>query len=144
MRRTTMNTRILATALLLYLAAEVRAGEVVAVVAADNPVETISPNELTNIFLGKASHFPGGGPAQPVDQQEGAPAREAFYQKYTGQSTAQIKAYWAKMIFTGRGRPPRTLPNGEAVRQWVADYPDAIGYLDERWVDDSVKVLRVE
>jgi hypothetical protein len=29
-----------------------------------------------------------------------------------------MKAYWTKMVFTGRGQPPRELPNSAAVRRW--------------------------
>lgn len=143
MCRRKKNILILVAAFVWHLTAGARAGDVVAVVSATNLVDTVNPIELTNIFLGKSRHFPDGTPANPVDLPEGSAARKTFYAEYAGRSPAQIKAYWSKMIFTGRGGPPRALQNGEAVRQWVASNPQAIGYLDRSLVDDSIKVLQV-
>ena len=138
------KTRLTITAVLvLHLKANVAAADVVAVVAADNPVDSLSRIELINIFLGKSSHFPDGTPALPIDLQENAAVREAFYTLYAGKSATQIRAYWSKMIFTGRGRPPRTVKSGEEVRQWVATNSNAIGYLDEGLVDDRLKIVDV-
>lgn len=134
----------LIAALAFRLNVEAAGAEVVAVVSADNPVSSLSRIELINIFLGKSARFPDGTPATPIDLHEGAPARQAFYSEFAGQSPAQIRAYWSRMIFTGRGRPPRAVEDGEALKQWVAKDHTAIGYLDERLVDDSVRVLRVQ
>ena len=146
MRRSRTNVRITMAALtlVLHLNAEATTAGVVAVVSADNPLNNLSRIELANIFLGKSGHFPNGTPAKPIDLQENAPARSAFYEAFAGKSAAQVKAHWSKMIFTGRGRPPRAMKDGEQVKQWVADNPGAIGYLDEHLVDDSIKVVNVQ
>lgn len=133
----------LIAALVLSLDAQVTGAEVVAVVSAENPVSSLGRVELVNIFLGKSGHFPDGTPATPIDLPEGAPDRQAFYAEFANKSVAQIKAHWSKMIFTGRGRPPRMVQDGEALRQWLAKDPNAIGYLDESLVDDSVKIVNV-
>ena len=59
----------------------------------------------TDIFLGRATRFPNGLLAVPIDQVEGSAAREEFYTRFVGKSAAQMKAYWSKIIFTGRGQP---------------------------------------
>jgi hypothetical protein len=94
-----------------------------------------------DIFLGKASHFPDGSQVLPVDQVEGSAAREEFYLKFASKSPAQIKAYWSKIIFTGRGQPPPEVSNGAEVKKFIANHPDAIGYIEQKRVDDSVKVV---
>jgi len=45
----------------------------------------------------------------PLDLTEGTAVRSEFYTHYTGQTSAQIKAHWARQIFTGRGQPPQAL-----------------------------------
>ena len=52
--------------------------DIVTVVAADNPVDTLTRSEVSNIFLGKTRQFPNGRPALPIDQPEASPARTAF------------------------------------------------------------------
>jgi ABC-type phosphate transport system substrate-binding protein len=114
---------------------------VVAVVSARNPVSALSKNQVVDIFLGRASRFPDGSAAVPVDQAEGSPARDEFYLEFAGKSPAQLKAHWSKIIFTGRGQPPKEVGNGAEVKKRVAESPTAIGYLEESQVDSSVKVV---
>lgn len=115
--------------------------DVVAVVSSKSPITTLSNNQIADIFLGKTARFPDGRPAVPIDQAEMSLMREEFYTKFTGKSPAQIKAHWSKMIFTGRGRPPRTASNSIEARKLVAANPQAIGYIGRECIDGSVRVL---
>jgi ABC-type phosphate transport system substrate-binding protein len=117
------------------------AADVVAVVSSRSPVTALSANQVADIFLGKANRFPDGGQAVPIDQAEGSAARDAFYARVTGKSAAQMKAHWSKIIFTGRGQPPRQVANSLEARKRVAGDPKAIGYIESDLVDGSVKVL---
>lgn len=74
-----------------------------------------------------------------------APRRaSAFYGRYLGRSLAQIKAHWSKLVFTGRGRPPHTVDDGQAMAAFLAEHPDAIGYLDRSLVNDNLQVVEIE
>lgn len=117
------------------------ADDVVAVVSARSPVTALNAAQVADIFLGKTNRFPDGSPAVPIDLPEESPARDRFYAEYTGKSPAQVKAYWSKIIFTGRGQPPRQASNGAEAKKLVADNPSAIAYIDSRLVDSSVRVL---
>ena len=97
-----------AIGLVLILTAATATADVVAVVSSKSTLVTLSKDQVTDIFLGKTTRFPDGSQAIPIDQQEGTPARDEFYTKFAGRSPAQIKSHWTKIIFTGRGKPPRT------------------------------------
>jgi ABC-type phosphate transport system substrate-binding protein len=118
--------------------------DVVAVVSARSAVPALNKEQVAAIFLGKASRFPDGGPAVPIDQTEGSPTRDAFYVKLTGKSPAQLKAYWAKIIFTGRGRPPLAVSGSSEVKQRLAENPHAIGYIEYDKLDGSVRALPLQ
>ena len=134
--------RITVIGLALSLCAGAAVADVVAVVSAKNPVKTmLSNNQIVDIFLGKANRFPDGSQAVPIDQAEGSAARDEFYLKFAGKSPVQLKAYWSKIIFTGRGQPPRDVANSIEVKKLLAKYPDTIGYIDQSLVDSSVKML---
>ncbi|HEX3061787.1 MAG TPA: phosphate ABC transporter substrate-binding protein, partial [Usitatibacter sp.] len=85
--------------------------------------------------------FPDGSAAVPIDQNEDSPDRDRFYAQYTGKSPAQVKAHWSKLIFTGRGQPPRQVANGAEAKRALAEDPHAIAYIDNRLVDSTVRVL---
>jgi hypothetical protein len=92
-------------------------------------------------FLGKVSRFPNGAQAVPIDQQEGSPARDEFYASYAGKSPAQMKSHWSKIIFTGRGQPPKTVSNNVEVRKLIAADSQAIGYIERSALDSTVKMV---
>jgi len=133
--------RLIAIGLALCLGSIVGNADVVAVVSSKNPVTAMDKSQLADIFLGKASRFPNGVRAVPIDQAEGAPDRDEFYGKVVGKTASQIKAYWSKIIFTGRGQPPPSVSNSIEMKKRIADNPDAIGYIDRSLVDDSVRVV---
>lgn len=125
----------------LSLAAGASAADVVAVVSSTSAVTTLSKAQLTDIFLGKVNRFPDGTLAIPIDQEEGSSARDEFYATFAGKSSAQIKSHWAKIIFTGRGQPPKVASNDADIRKLIVANPQAISYIERSAVDKSVKVL---
>ena len=132
---------LLLLGLALGLAAPLHAQEVVAVVSARSAVTALDSAQVADIFLGRTTRFPNGAPATPIDLNEESALRERFYTQYTGKSPAQVKAHWAKIIFTGRGQPPRQVATAAEVKKLVAENPNAIGYIDAAQVDNSVRVL---
>jgi ABC-type phosphate transport system substrate-binding protein len=130
-----------AIALALDLCSGPSIADVVAVVSSNSPVSALSKNQVADIFLGKASRFANGEPALPIDQAEGSAERDEFYAKVAGKAAPQVKAYWAKIIFTGRGHPPAEASNSAEVKKLVVKDPNAIGYIDKSMVDGSVKVV---
>jgi ABC-type phosphate transport system substrate-binding protein len=127
--------------LALSLASAVAMADVVAVVSAENSVTAVNKSQLADIFLGKTNRFPDGTQAAPIDQAEGSAARNEFYDKIVGKTAAQIKAYWSKIIFTGRGQPPPTVSSSLEMKKRISENPAAIGYLDRSMVDDSLRVV---
>lgn len=128
-------------AALLGITAPAAASEVVAVVSSRSPVTALKPEQVADIFLGKATRFPDGTQAVPIDHTEESEVREKFYSLYAGKSASQVKAHWAKIVFTGRGQPPRQVGSSAEAKKAIADNPQAIGYIEARLVDPSVRVL---
>jgi ABC-type phosphate transport system substrate-binding protein len=119
------------------------AGELVVIVSARSSVAALRQDQVADIFLGQAARFPGGGEAIALDQNLGAPERDEFYSKVASKTRPLLKAYWTKMIFTGRGQPPREVRGSAAVRKMVAEDPSLIGYIDRTELDASVKAVLV-
>lgn len=115
--------------------------DVVVIVSAKSPITSLTPEQTARIFLGKVNNFPDDGDALPIDQAEGSAIRDEFYSKVVRKNSSQLSAYWAKVIFTGDGRPPVMLESNVAVRKAVASNPNAIGYIDKSAVNRSVRVI---
>jgi hypothetical protein len=115
--------------------------DVVAVVSSKSAITVLSKSQIEDIFFGRVTHLPAGLQAVPLDQAEGSAAREEFYARVAGKSPAQMKAYWSRIIFTGRGQPPKEVANDIALRKRLAEDPTTIGYIDASLVNDSVRVV---
>ena len=134
---------IAACTLTLVCGARAAIADAVAVVSSKSVITSLSKVEMADIFLGKSSHFPGGVTAVPIDLQEGSSTRDDFYKRLTGKSAAQLKTYWTKIIFTGRGEPPREASSSAVMKRLLLENSSAIGYLEANLVDASLRVVAV-
>jgi ABC-type phosphate transport system substrate-binding protein len=106
------------------------------IVVVGNPQGAIlTRDQILDVYLGKSEM------AKPFDQSESATIRTDFYKRAVGKEPTQIKAIWARIMFTGKGQPPKEVADSEAVKKAVAGDPKAIGYIDKSSVDASVRVL---
>lgn len=125
----------------LGLFAQAASPEVVVIVSNKNPVTTLHIEQVEDLFLGQIGNFPDGAEAVPIDQAVGSAIRDEFYAKVAGKSPPLMKAYWSKLIFTGRRQPPKEVPDSAAIKKLVAENPRFIGYIDKSAVDASVKAV---
>jgi ABC-type phosphate transport system substrate-binding protein len=103
--------------------------------------DLLSVEQIREIYLGKSKKFPNGSPVKPIDQGGGSGARNQFLELVMEKNESQMNRYWSRLIFSGKSRPPEVLESGEAVKRWVVQNPNGIGYIDAGDLDDSVKIL---
>jgi hypothetical protein len=101
------------------------------------PVNSISRDEVINIYMGRLRRFPTGESVQPVD----GPDKAQFYRLLVNKELADINAYWARLVFSGRTSPPRTFDQSTAVVDYVSENPDAVGYIQRTELNPNVKVI---
>ncbi|MDO6497490.1 phosphate ABC transporter substrate-binding protein [Photobacterium sanguinicancri] len=124
------------TVLALCLAASSFAQAAVVVIA--NPAAAdLDASTIKKVYLGKAKSLN----IDAIDLDDGQPLKSEFHAKVTGKTEAQLQAYWAKKVFTGKGQPPKAVSSSAIVKNTVASTANAIGYIDESEVDGSVKVI---
>ncbi len=114
--------------------------DVVVIVNPSNAA-SIDEEQIAKIFLGQTKTFSNGSEAIPIDQKEG-PVREEFGNKLLKKNPAQLKAQWARQIFTGGAKPPKEMASDDEILKFVASTPGAIAYMDSSKVNKTVKVLK--
>lgn len=95
----------------------------------------LSKDDVADLYLGKRQGY------TLIDQPEGSPLYAEFYRKATGRDLPQVKATWARLVFSGKAQAPKQLPDAAAVKRAVAADPKAVGYIERSALDPSVKVL---
>lgn len=130
---------ILPGLLLLFMTAA--RSEPVLVVSAKSPIEALTLAQASDLYLGRTASLPNGVAVVPIDQAEGSAMRTAFHLKVTQKSPHLLKAHWSKIIFTGRGQPPKYVADDNAMKKLIAENPNAIGYMDRSAVDAQLKIV---
>lgn len=123
---------------LLLLSSYSVSAEVVVIVHPSNG-SSFDQSEISKFFLGKAKSFSDGNQAVPINQEESSSARKEFDSNVLSKSGSQLKAYWSKLIFTGKGSPPKEVSNDADVIDLISKNPSMIGYIDAASLNDTVK-----
>lgn len=130
-----------ALALMLALAlcwtAPARAADMAVIVNLKSTVVHLAAEQAAQIFLGRSDQM------TPIDLADNSPIRSEFYRRLAGKDQDQVKAIWSKIVFTGKGFPPKEYNTDAAVKRAVAADPVAIGYIDKAAVDDTVRVVLI-
>jgi phosphate transport system substrate-binding protein len=106
------------------------------VVHPSNRVEGLGLLQLQDLFAGRVYEWSGvggeraQGQVQVVSREAGSGTRDAF----------------ESLLMEGSGVTPLAVvaPSSEAVFEYVASHPEAIGYLSMGWASSGVKVLSIE
>lgn len=116
---------------------------IVTIVHPDVSINAISRGDLKEIYYGKLRRWPDGNRVIPVIYQESS-ALAAYTQHNFSQSVTQFSTYWKRLVFTGRGSPPKSMSSADAVVDFVASNPGAIGFCPEEEVKEGVKRISVQ
>jgi ABC-type phosphate transport system substrate-binding protein len=136
----------LALACCVFLASRSGAAEpVLVIVNGNNPVSNLSAPDVSRAFMKKLKRWPDGVDVVPVDLAEDSPLRESFSQEFHDKRSSAVKAYWQKMIFSGREGPPPEKSSSAEVVAFVRANRGAIGYVAAgTTLGSGVKVLYVD
>ncbi len=127
--RTFRIISILALLLLICLAAPGHAQTVV-IVNTSVSARNLGSKELMDIYTLNLSRWDDGSRITVFDLKAGK-AKESFHE-HIGMSEEELKKIWLRKQFTGKARPPRSVPSEEDVVDLVAGTDGAIGYVSEK------------
>ncbi len=113
----------------------------VAVIVHPSNLSQLDKTTINRMFMGREKSFSNGDLVIPIGQHATDNTATEFNQAVLNKSARQLKAYWSKLVFTGKGRPPKEVANDAEMIDLVASNPNFIGYVDAASVTDDVKVV---
>ncbi len=125
---------------IVLLAVTASASADVAVIVHPTNQAAVSDTDIKNFYLGRQKTFSSGETAILLSLEEGNSNRSEFNNKVLGKTDAQLKAFWSKVLFTGKGTPPKDISH-EEILKLVATNPNMIGFVDASAVTPDVKVI---
>jgi ABC-type phosphate transport system substrate-binding protein len=131
----------LSCALLLTASPASAAPDLVVIVNPASGIERISRDELTALYMGRTKKLASGITALPIDQAASNPEKARFYRELINKELPEVNSYWARLIFSGQGSPPRQADNSAEVLDIVSSNKGAIGYLPRNAADRRVRIV---
>jgi ABC-type phosphate transport system substrate-binding protein len=105
------------------------AHEIRVVVNKNNPLKSLTKQQVTDLYMGRSQYFPTGTIVVKIDAPNRSGLRAAFYENLVRMSVAEVNAYWARLLFSGRAAPPMSVSDDSEVLALVETNPNAIGYI---------------
>lgn len=137
-----MNIRLFAGCVMCAIGAFARA-DVAVIVHPSFPATTLSKADFAKLYLGRTTTFPSGTQAHAIELPPG-PVREQMLGAFLQKTDAEVAAIWSKLVFSGNAKSLPRVADEKAMLDRVASDPNAIGYVEAKSVDGSVKVLKVQ
>ena len=104
-------------------------GGFLVIVNATNPVDAMSREEISRMFLKDRSRWDHGEPVRSVDLPEDSETRHHFSLTIHGQHCLRIEEHWQTLIFSGREIPPPKKASEDEVVDYVGRHLGGIGYV---------------
>ncbi len=114
----------------------------VVVVHPSNPLPSIDRLGLERIFRKDTKFWSHGARALPVNGPSSSDIRSEFTRRVLRSSVDALVTYWNRKYFAGE-TPPLVLRSSDAIRSFVAQRHEAIGYLPVRHDREGVRVVPV-
>ncbi|MDO6694970.1 hypothetical protein Q4574_16855 [Aliiglaciecola sp. 3_MG-2023] len=115
--------------------------KIVVVTNQKNDVQVMDKKGLIDLFMGKYSAFPNGKQATPIDVELNAELKAQFYEALVGLPLARVNAYWSRLKFSGRVKPPVIEQTINDVCQRLEEDESALAYIYESNVTNKMKVV---
>lgn len=132
----------LACTILSVCTASTAMADMYIIVNATNPTVELNKKKAIDIFMGRTKAFKGGISIQAIDQPKSSPTRELFYTTLTGKSLVYVNAYWARLFYSGRNRPPKdSFANEDEIIEEVATNQQAIAYVADVTDNPNIKIV---
>ena len=120
-------------------------GDIAVIVNKDNRTDKVSFRDLVKIFKQEKQYWEDGRKIYLVLQEAGSPEKEVVLQRLYKMKGEELKQFWLAKMFRGEITSfPKTVSSNEAVKRFISEVPNAIGFIDTSYVDQNVKVLRLD
>lgn len=125
---------------LFFFSIHIYANSLVVIVSKDSNIQDITKKELSKIFLAKTKRLPSGDKSLVVESTN-KEFQAKFYKTICNKNDKQLRKYWTKMIFTGRGQPPKKIKSIPELISFVKNNKNAISYIPFKDINSDIRVI---
>lgn len=135
---------ILTLTLQLLLFSSVTYADDLVLITQRNSNISISSDHLKRLYFGKIASLPNGRKVTAVVYAKDEEQFQRFTKMFLGRTSQQLRAFWAKQLFTGKGNLPIRVNSLEEMLERVSSSDEYIGYIPIELLHESVEVLNAD
>ncbi len=121
----------------------VSAEDVVIIINSDVPDTALSKEDVKKIYSGHKTKWSNNDSIVLTVIQK-SELHKAFLKEFVKKTPSQFKMNWKHLMFSGKGKIPKTFNTIEQMVDYVAKNEGAIGYVAASSPTDSVKVIKAK
>lgn len=108
----------------------IQAQNIIVIVNENNPLQSITKDQLRDYFLKKTKSWPDGSPVKFFDRREESRERNVFLKIFIERSSREVETFWiGQKLYTGHSAPTQ-VNNDSMAMALISRFPGAISYLD--------------
>ncbi|MFS1703745.1 hypothetical protein FJ444_12545 [Aestuariibacter sp. GS-14] len=119
------------------------ADPIAVVVPQKSEISELTKKQVIDIFMGRFDLLESGQRIKPVDYNNGYEFREQFYRALLDKSERQVAAYWSRLLFSGRAKPPIQVPSVQNSIEELSSDASMITYIPITMVSEEMKIVLV-
>lgn len=121
-------------------------GEDIAIIVnKKNVTADVSFKEMVRISKAEKQFWADGKKIYLILPESGSREKDVALEKIYNMSETELKKFWLAKMFRGEiSSFPKTLASNEAVKRFVAQVPNAIGFIAQDVADDTIKMLKID
>jgi hypothetical protein len=129
---------------ILFVASTAKA-ELLVVASTESALVHLSPSEVKTLFLGNPI-LGGSVDYRPLERINPTDPnlKNQFLEVIMSMRPGELKAYWSRKIFTGRGTPPQEAKTVEQLRDSLGKEPNLVTYVSRNEFDPKTMKLLLE
>ena len=137
-------TKIVIALSFLLMQPLLSASEIAIIVNKENATDNVSFTELVKIFKQDKQYW-DKEKIYLILQEADSPEKKIILKKVYHLTDEELKKLWLAKMFKGEIMEfPKTLASNEAVKRFVSQIPNAVGFINNDVADNTVKVLKID
>lgn len=129
--------RLFCLCILMFAGARfVFAAEIAIIVHKDCSEQSLSFKDVHHIYVARKRTWVNGKRIVLATLNDGD-IHKQFLRQAVNKTPGQFRAFWRKLVFTGKGRMPKTFQSDREAIQYVSEHVHAIAYVDRASLVDS-------
>ena len=111
---------------------------------ANNPVQILSSEQLSSIFLGRMRNWPSGRKITVVIYSHFNNNHRIFCRKVLELSPRYVRQSWDQLTYSGSSRGPIIVSSEEEMLDTVKNTPGSIGYHLKQYEGDDAHAIQID